>query len=73
MFGGVLGIVSRFPVMCTEFRRSVWNLDADIGIRTIIIAIKISDYEDPSWFNGPPYAVVEHVFDGYDLLGCQPV
>lgn len=26
---------------------------------------------DPSWFNGPPYAVVETVFDEYDLLGCS--
>ncbi len=44
----------------------------DIGTRTII-AIKISDYEDTSWLNGPPYAVVEHAFDEYDLPGCQPV
>jgi len=44
----------------------------DVGTRTII-AIKISDYEDTSWFNGPPYAVVEHAFDEYDLPGCQPV
>jgi hypothetical protein len=30
---------------------------------------EISD--DPSWFNGPPYAVVEHVIDEYDLDACQ--
>lgn len=41
----------------------------DIGIRTII-AIKVSDRDDPSWFNGPPYAVVEVVFDENDLGGC---
>lgn len=41
----------------------------DIGTRTII-AIKISDRDDPSWFNGPPYAVVEMVFDENDLGGC---
>jgi hypothetical protein len=26
--------------------------------------------DDPSWFNGLPYAIVEHVFDEYDLKGC---
>ena len=26
---------------------------------------------DPSWFNGPPYAVAEHVFDEEDLLSCR--
>ena len=25
------------------------------------------------WFDGPPYAVVEHAFDEYDLEGCEPV
>jgi hypothetical protein len=34
----------------------------DIGTRTII-AIKIDEYDDASWYNGPPYAVVEHCFD----------
>lgn len=29
--------------------------------------------DDPSWFNGPPYAVVEHVFDEYDIQGCTPL
>jgi hypothetical protein len=23
------------------------------------------------WFNGPPYAVVEHAFDEYDQEGCE--
>ena len=27
--------------------------------------------EDVSWYNGPPYAVAETVFDEYDLGGCQ--
>jgi hypothetical protein len=26
--------------------------------------------DDPSWFNGPPYAVVEHVMDEDDLQVC---
>ena len=25
---------------------------------------------DPSWFNGPPYAVAESVFDEDSMLGC---
>jgi hypothetical protein len=27
--------------------------------------------DDPSWLTGPPYAVVECVFDEYDLPGCS--
>jgi hypothetical protein len=26
--------------------------------------------DDPSWFRGPPFAVVEYVFDEYSLEGC---
>jgi hypothetical protein len=26
---------------------------------------------DPSWLNGPPYAVDEHVFDESDIEGCS--
>lgn len=40
----------------------------DIGSRTII-AIEIEEERDESWYNGPPYAVVEQVFDEYDLGG----
>ncbi len=44
----------------------------DIGKR-VIVAICLSDHEDdPSWFNGPPYAVCETVFDEYDQEGCCP-
>jgi hypothetical protein len=25
---------------------------------------------DPAWFNGPPYAVVEYVFDEDSLVAC---
>jgi hypothetical protein len=28
--------------------------------------------EAESWFNGPPYAVAEQVFDEYDIEGCSP-
>ena len=27
--------------------------------------------DDPSWLNGPPYAIVEGVFDEYDQPGCS--
>ena len=37
----------------------------DKGTRTIV-AIKLES-EDESWYNGPPYAVSESVFDEYDL------
>ena len=41
----------------------------DIGSRAIT-AIKLEHDDDPSWYNGPPYAVVESVFDEYDIEGC---
>jgi hypothetical protein len=27
--------------------------------------------DDSSWFNGPPYAVSEHVFDEDSIVGCS--
>lgn len=56
----------------TEFvtTSGTWRC-TDIGTRTII-AIKVSDYEDKSWFRGPPYAVVEIVFDENDWEACWP-
>ena len=44
----------------------------DIGTRTVI-AIALEYPEDPSWYNGPPYAVAETVFDEYDMKACKPV
>ena len=43
----------------------------DIGTRTVA-AIRLDHDDDPSWYNGPPYAVAETVFDEYDLEGCTP-
>lgn len=43
-------------------------LCTDIGQR-IITAIKL-DREDESWFNGPPYAIEEVVFDENDMPAC---
>jgi hypothetical protein len=42
----------------------------DVGTRTIA-AIKLDKDHDPSWYNGPPYAVLESVFDEYDMEGCE--
>ena len=28
---------------------------------------------DASWLAGPPYAIVEHVFDEHDLPACSPM
>lgn len=41
----------------------------DIGTRVIVV-IKL-DQTDESWYNGPPYAVVESVLDEYDFGGCS--
>ena len=42
----------------------------DIGSRTII-CIKLEFEQEPSWYNGPPYAVIEHAFNEYDFGGCS--
>jgi hypothetical protein len=42
----------------------------DIGTR-VVIAIKLDRDDDPSWYNGPPYAVAESVLDEYDLMACS--
>ena len=41
----------------------------DIGTR-VVVAIRL-DKDDASWYNGPPFAVAEWVFDEYDLGGCS--
>ena len=43
----------------------------DVGKRTIA-AIKLDMDHDPSWYNGPPYAVVESIFDEYGIEDCDP-
>jgi antitoxin ParD1/3/4 len=46
-----------------------WRV-TDVGTRSVI-AIKL-DQTDPRNYNGPPYSIVEQVFDEYDLEGCGP-
>ena len=41
----------------------------DVGTR-VIAAIQL-DQAAASWYNGPPYAVAEEVFDEYDQAGCS--
>jgi hypothetical protein len=43
---------------------------ARISRSRIITGIKLDHDDDPSWYNGPPYAVAEVVFDEYDIEGC---
>jgi hypothetical protein len=62
-----------FKVGC-EFRcgGKRWRC-TDVGSR-VITAVCLDDHPgDPSWFNGPPYAVVESVFDEYDQPGCEVI
>jgi YgiT-type zinc finger domain-containing protein len=40
----------------------------DIGSRTII-AIEVAPGREDAWYDGPPYPVVEHVFDEYGFGG----
>ena len=34
--------------------------------------ISYEQAKEQGWFNGPPYAVSEHVFDEDDLSACEP-
>jgi hypothetical protein len=43
----------------------------DVGSRTVM-AIRLDLDHDPAWYNGPPYAVVEQVFDEDGIEGCDP-
>ena len=61
----------------------------DIGTRTIVAilidrvevggspalrrTLSGAEAEAEGWFNGPPYAVVESVFDENDIVGRSPV
>lgn len=47
----------------------IWRC-TDVGSRTIT-AIMLEDGRDASWYNGPPYAVAEIVFDEYDFADCS--
>jgi len=44
-------------------------LCTDVGTR-VIVAVLVPD--DPSWLEGPPYALAEDVFDENDIGGCSP-
>ncbi len=44
----------------------------DLGQR-VVVAIPTDQHNDPSWLNGPPYAIAETVFDEYDVEGCSPL
>jgi hypothetical protein len=43
----------------------------DRGSRTVIAICLDAHPNDLSWYNGPPYAVAEIVFDEYDLEACE--
>jgi hypothetical protein len=63
---------SDFKVGC-DFYTAVgrWRC-TDIGARTVIaIRTDFTPTPDPSWLNGPPYAVAERVFDEHDLPACK--
>lgn len=47
-----------------------WWRCTDIGSR-VIVAILLDHDHDPSYYNGPPYALLEHVFDECDIEGCK--
>ena len=56
----------------TEFMTGAgrWRC-TDIGTRTIA-AIRLDLDHDTNWYNGPPYAVAEMVFDEDGMEDCDP-
>jgi hypothetical protein len=42
----------------------------DVGTRTVV-AIRLNHDDDPRWYEGPPYAIVEHVFDEDGIEDCR--
>jgi hypothetical protein len=63
---------SEFFIGC-EFTTAAgsWRC-TDVGTR-IIAAIRLDLDGDPAWYNGPPYAVVECVFDEEGMEDCDPL
>lgn len=65
---------------CTDVgQRTIIAIKIDEGSITTLDIVtgkkstKQTDYsgDDLSWLEGPPYAVVEHVFDEFDLEACS--
>ena len=42
----------------------------DVGTR-IVAATKLDHDDEPSWYDGPPYAVAEQILDEHDLPACS--
>jgi hypothetical protein len=42
----------------------------DVGT-SLVIAIKLNHEDDPSWYNGPPYAICERPIDEYEIHVCS--
>ena len=65
------------PFRCTDIGTRV-AVAVKLGPREIARGERVDEElrvtkridDDPSWLNGPPYAVEELVFDENELLGC---
>lgn len=57
--------IGTFFLTCTG---QLWQC-TDVGTRTIL-AIEIAPARDEHWYNGPPYAVPEEVFDEISIRTC---
>ena len=61
---------SDFRIGCEFLTGSGRWLSTDPGKRTIT-AIRLNHDDDPRWYNGPPYAVAEDVFDEEGIKDCE--
>ena len=55
--------------ICLEDHEDAFWKDGEEMKRTLTK----EEAEADGWFNGPPYAVAEIVFDEDDMEGCEPV
>ena len=62
--------INEFRIGCEFFCGGKKWRCTDLGTR-VVIAICVSEYnDDPTWLNGPPYAIAESVFDEDDQSSC---
>ena len=62
-------VISDFRIGLTFFNCLGDWLCTDVGTRTIA-AIRTADQLPPAWYEGPPYAVEERLFNEQDMASC---
>lgn len=59
-------------IIATKLETTITTLRQETGRTVETTQTRVTFEEDPTWWNGPPYGVVERVFDEYAIEGCAP-